>query len=82
MANGTNTMRISKHMVLVAAEAKLQNQIHNQLQNKSNRAIVDSGTNTNLMALNTPLENGGERSKRKCWDFTGNMYQWPNKGTF
>ena len=27
-----------------------------------------------LMALDTPLEGGGEGSKRKCWDFTGQKY--------
>ena len=27
-----------------------------------------------LMALNTPLEDGGESSKRRCWDFTGQKY--------
>ena len=26
------------------------------------------------MALNTPLEDGGESSKRRCWDFTGQKY--------
>ena len=64
MANGTKPA--VKAPVLVAAKAKIQNKkIQNKkLQNKTktNRAIVDSGANTMLMALNTPLEDGGESS--------------------
>lgn len=77
MANGTKTMQKTKHMVLVAAEAKLKNkriQNKKKIKDKTNRAIVDSGANTMLMALNTPLEDGGESSNRKCWDFTGKKY--------
>eukprot|EP01048_Picozoa_sp_COSAG05_P022189 COSAG05_NODE_4345_length_1557_cov_1.939643_2_plen_89_part_01 len=32
------------------------------------------GANTMLMALNTPLQDGGKSSKRRCWDFTGQKY--------
>ena len=71
MANGTNPA--DNAPVLVAAKAKLQNK-KLQNKNKTNRAIVDSGANTMLMALNTPLEDGGESSKRRCWDFTGQKY--------
>ena len=71
MANGTKPAVNAP--VLVAAKAKIQNK---KLKNKTktNRAIVDSGANTMLMALNTPLEDGGESSKRRCWDFTGQKY--------
>eukprot|EP01048_Picozoa_sp_COSAG05_P005397 COSAG05_NODE_318_length_11494_cov_485.893813_15_plen_395_part_00 len=76
MANGTKPAVNAP--VLVAAKAKVQNKKlqTKKLQNKNNtnRAIVDSGANTMLMALDTPLEDGGESSKRRCWDFTGQKY--------
>ena len=70
MANGTNQ---TGSPVLVAAKAKIQNK-NVQNKTKTNRAIVDSGANTMLMALNTPLQDGGKSSKRRCWDFTGQKY--------
>ena len=84
MAIGSNPIRSSKRKELVAAKATVQNKLQNRSlvyatqltsqANKSKRAIVDSGANTMLMALDTPLEGGGEGSKRKCWDFTGQKY--------
>ena len=84
MAIGSNPIRSPKRKELVAAKATVQNKLQNRSlvyatqltsqANKSKRAIVDSGANTMLMALDTPLEGGGEGSKRKCWDFTGQKY--------
>ena len=66
MAIGSNPIRSSKRKELVAAKATVQNQLQNESQvyatkmtsqaNKSKRAIVDSGANTMLMALDTPLD--------------------------
>ena len=81
MAIGSNPIRSPKRKELVAAKATVQNKLQNrslvyatQLTSQAKRAIVDSGANTMLMALDTPLEGGGEGSKRKCWDFTGQKY--------
>ena len=68
MAIGSNPIRPSKRKELVAAKATVQNKLQNRSlvyatqltsqANKSKRAIVDSGANTMLMALDTPLEGG------------------------